>query len=75
MSLLNYVKSLKLTILNTMYGTGPKPEHCRHWCMYDPLSLVGASGIGFKWNNSWRVITVVVNNLCYVSDSVASEWS
>merc|ERR1719204_1478883 len=69
----DYVKSLKLAILNTMYGTGNiNPNFCGYWCMYDPLNVYD---VGFRWYNAqtcWRVLTGASNNFCYVTHR--DEW-
>jgi len=69
----DYVKSMKLAILNTMYATGNvNPSDCTYWCMYDPLNVYD---VGFRWYNvdkCWRVLTGATNNLCYVTKR--DEW-
>jgi len=69
-----YESSLKLAILNSMYGKSAS-DGCRQWCMYDPLHLGGSDAVGFKWSGSgcWRVIRGATDNLCY--KRALSEWS
>jgi len=69
-----YESSLKLAILNSMYGSSASAG-CRQWCMYDPLHLQGDDAVGFKWSGRgcWRVIRGATNNLCYKRST--SEWS
>jgi len=68
-----YVRSMKLAIMNTFYGTGAiNPLVCGYWCMYDPLNV---DSVGFRWYNvdkCWRVLTGATNRLCYVTN--ADEW-
>jgi len=69
---LDYENSLKLAIVNTMYGTGASASHCPHYCMYDPLNV---HEVGFKWNNNracWKVLVGATNNLCYIT--AVQEW-
>jgi len=72
---IDYVRSLMLAILNTMYGTGPSTSQCGYFCMYDPQNLVGTAAVGFKWNNiqsCWNVLLGASNKLCYISS--VNEW-
>jgi hypothetical protein len=70
---IEYESSLKLAILNSMYGKSAS-GHCRQWCMYDPLHIEGDDAVGFKWSGSgcWRVLRGATNNLCY--KRARSEW-
>jgi hypothetical protein len=45
-----YQISLKLAILNQMYGTTTVPAYgkCGYYCMYDPLHVDGDDAVGFK---------------------------
>jgi len=70
-----YEESLKLAIVNTMYGTGGTASHCPQWCMYDPFNTFGQNAVGFKWNNKdrcWNVVLGGDNNLCHVRAFL--EW-
>jgi len=71
-----YVQSLKLAIMNTMYGRGViNPLQCGSICMYDPLNLAGADAVGFRWSHvdeCWRVLTGATDDLCY--DAYVDEW-
>jgi len=72
-----YESSLKLAILNSMYGKSASAQ-CREWCMYDPLHLDGNDAVGFKWSGSggcWRVIRGKTNNLCYKRAYAEYEWA
>jgi len=65
-----YETSLKLAILNTMYGTTAIPQYgkCPWFCMYHPIYTHGSSAVGFKWSvfkNCWRVLLGAKNRLCY----------
>jgi len=63
------VSSLKLAILNKMYGTNESSNFCGYWCMYDPLHIGGDDAVGFKWRNTqqcWMAITGATDRLCYV---------
>merc|ERR1719397_120906 len=68
-------RSLRLALLNTMYGIGPiNPNSCGYYCMYDPLNLEGSGGIGFKWTQDcWLVLTGLDNKLCYKNRG-RDEW-
>jgi len=75
-----YENSLKLAILNTMYGTGPRPtlSYCGYYCMYDPLNIFGDAAIGFKWSNihdCWNVVVGATNPLCYIASVLEWEWA
>jgi len=74
-----YEKSLKLAIVNTMYGHGPSASatKCPHWCMYDPLSIVG-NAVGFKWHNClacWNVLVGASNPLRYIHSKAEWDWA
>jgi len=72
----DYEDSLKLAIVNTMYGTGAGASKCQHWCMYDPLHIGGDDAVGFKWTNKnrcWNVVLGAKNRLCYIL--AIDEWS
>jgi len=74
----DYENSLKLAILNTMYGTGPVVNNCGYYCMYDPLNIVGPAAVGFKWSNSkscWNVLVGASNRLCYEFSIKEWEWA
>jgi len=74
----DYEMSLKLAILNTMYGTGDSSTECPYWCMYDPLRVVGNDAVGFKWHNSlacWNVLVGATNPLCYSRSWAEWEWA
>jgi len=73
-----YEESLKLAILNTMYGTGPSTFQCQQWCMYDPLSVTGEAAVGFRWKNNlgcWNVVVGATNRLCYTQAQGEWEWA
>jgi len=75
---IDYENSLKLAILNTMYGLGPSSSQCPYWCMYDPLNIVGLTAVGFKWKNSqscWNVLIGASNSLCYGQAQREWEWA
>jgi len=75
---IDYENSLKLAILNTMYGLGPSSSQCPYWCMYDPLNIVGLTAVGFKWKNSqscWNVLIGASNSLCYGKAVKEFEWA
>jgi len=72
----DYEDSLKLAIVNSMYGTGAGASQCKHWCMYDPLHIRGEDAVGFKWTNKnrcWNVVLGATNHLCYIK--AIDEWS
>jgi hypothetical protein len=71
---IEYESSLKLAILNSMYGKSAS-SGCRQWCMYDPLHLEGDDAVGFQWSGRgcWRVIKGATTNLCY--KRALREWS
>jgi len=79
----DYVKGLRLALLNTMYGIGrTNPELCADWCMYDPLHLdgIGCDGVGFLWNNRkskqcWKVLTGARHYFCYKYNENKFEWA
>jgi len=65
-----YETSLKLAILNSMYGSTAIPQYgkCPWFCMYHPLYTDGPNAVGFKWSalkNCWRVLLGATNRLCY----------
>jgi len=65
-----YETSLKLAILNSMYGTTAIPQYgkCPWFCMYHPLYTDGPNAVGFKWSarkNCWGVLLGARNRLCY----------
>jgi len=72
----NYNRSLKLAIMNTMYGTSPiQPDDCTYYCMYDPLNLQSASAVAFRWRSTcWEVVTGESDTLCYKSKEGLAEW-
>jgi len=75
-----YETSLKLAILNTMYGPRATPQYgkCPWFCMYHPIYVDGSSAVGFKWsvkNNCWRVLLGATNRLCYVHSYREFAWN
>jgi len=71
----DYENSLKLAILNTMYGTGTISSECGHHCMYDPLHIAGDDAIGFLWyerGGCWNVYVGKTNPQCHEIN--VHEW-
>jgi len=65
-----YETSMKLAILNTMYGTTSIPAggKCAYFCTHDPLNVDGNDAAGSKWKNTDKCSNVVVratNKLVY----------
>jgi len=74
----DYEISMKLAIVNTMYGTGPISSECGQNCMYDPLHVAGEDAIGFKWYETgrcWNVHVGSTNSLCYQKSVREWEWA
>jgi len=70
-----YEFSLKLAILNRMYGSRPDSVRCSNWCMYDPIHVSGDDAIGFQWSNKnkcWKVLVGGRSWLCYKRSR--KEW-
>jgi len=74
---MDYETSLKLAILNQMYGTETTTSgNCQWWCMYDPLHVAGSDAVAFRWSNNqqcWKVLVGSTDFFC--NDNGLSEWS
>jgi hypothetical protein len=73
-----YNNSLKLAILNQMYGSSSKVPNgeCKYVCMWDPMHVYGDDLIGFIWTSDgcWEVYTAENPNLyCTKNDETYEE--
>jgi len=72
----DYETSLKLAILNSMYGiqTHPPGDKCPYFCMYDPLHVTGPDAVTFLWSTAYKCWRVQVGRSRLCNEYSVKEW-